>query len=80
MLILIAKKKGFDALNTKQKKTQHCAKYHFWKNQEKPAQNGKKWFKMSIMSRFFLIFYIIFFMLVLLSAHIENFSITISGI
>ena len=41
------------------KKPQLSANYHFWKNQEKPTQNGQKWAKwskMTILSWFFLIF------------------------
>ena len=58
MLVLIVQKKGFDALNTTQKKPQLCENYNFFKNQEKPAQNDQTWskcLKISIMSHFFFI-------------------------
>ena len=59
MLILIAQKKGFDAMNTMQRTPALC-KLPFLKNQEKTAQNGQnwpKWLEISIMNRFFLIFF-----------------------
>ena len=59
MLILIAQKKGFDALNTTQKTPALCRVPFLKKinkNWLKMVKNGQNGFKIIIMSRFFLIF------------------------
>jgi len=58
MLIWIAQKKGFDALNATQKTSALC-KVPFLKKSRKPGQNclkWSKWAKITVFGRFFLFF------------------------
>ena len=59
LLILIAQKKGFGALNATQKTSALC-KVPFMKKSRKTVQNGQKlstWSKMTVFCQFFLFFF-----------------------